>query len=112
MSEPTKREVVSIEITWSDGKVERTDGTLAAVVARAIVDPLKYAGEAHRLRYEVEWLRAKLEAASEKLRTIARRYQQDDGEPGDLSGNCWGWRTIAENLRWAADQVEREANSK
>ncbi len=35
----------------------------------------------------------------EALRQRAEMYQQEDGSPGPLAPNCWGWQTIARELR-------------
>lgn len=41
------------------------------------------------------------------LRQRADMYESG-GEPGPLGYNCWGWRSIAENIRGVADKVEKE----
>lgn len=53
---------------------------------------------------------AESQAASvARLRRAADQYEKD-GEPGPLGFNCWGWRTIAAELRRVAKEIEIEKN--
>lgn len=49
-----------------------------------------------------------VEVVARKLRATADLYQMPDGQPGERGYGCWGWRTIAEELRRVAAEVERE----
>lgn len=58
---------------------------------------------------EVQLYREQLQGAlvaiaqiREHLRQQAELYQKQDGSPGPLGENCWGWRDIARILREAA----------
>jgi hypothetical protein len=49
---------------------------------------------------------AQSRALAERLRERARRYQLDNGEPGEMA-DTWGWRIIAKVLRDEADKIAR-----